>query len=403
MNRSLDGIILRYIGYAAVFLGGFALLYAVRGTLPIFLVALLLAYAFEPGLQRLEKRGYTRSAAVGLVFLVFLLLFVCLLALLASAWQQVQALSANFPKYQEQAVVVSDTIRQRLDDLRLPKDVKTSIAEAITDAQHRAPQRISGFLQSAITWMLGSVGYLGVVCIVLPIITFWLMMEMSALRNRALMLVPPLYRRDVTEVGQKINEILGRYVRGQLIICSLFGILCTVAFHILSFTYGMGYPLVLGLLAAVVYIIPYIGMASIALAAGATAYFTASAPVPCALIAVGCCVAFNLILDYGVTPRVVGQGVGLHPLMVIFALLSGAQLGGVPGMILAVPLFASLRVILIYLFPQLAAPVTILNPESEPPAKPPYKASEVLKDVGKAHASIDSPQKVEQEVAKAEG
>jgi predicted PurR-regulated permease PerM len=72
---------------------------------------------------------------------------------------------------------------------------------------------------------------------------------------------------------------------------------------------------------------------------------------------VGSCIVFNLFIDYGVSPRVLGKGVGLHPVLVIFALLAGAQVGGIFGMILAVPIIASLRVILIYIFPQLVAPL----------------------------------------------
>jgi predicted PurR-regulated permease PerM len=72
---------------------------------------------------------------------------------------------------------------------------------------------------------------------------------------------------------------------------------------------------------------------------------------------VSCCIVFNLIVDYGIAPRVLGKGVGLHPLMVIFAFLCGFQLGGPLGTVVAVPVFASLRVIAIYLFPQLAAPL----------------------------------------------
>jgi len=146
-------------------------------------------------------------------------------------------------------------------------------------------------------------------------------------------------------------------------VCSLFGILCTISFYVLHMVYKMDYPLVLGILAGLVYIVPYLGMATIAAAAGATAYFTSTNPVLCAILAVTACLLFNLIIDYGVSPRVLGQGVGLHPLLVIFALLCGAQIGGILGMIMAIPLFASMRVIAIHLFPQLIAPIPQLPPE----------------------------------------
>lgn len=386
MNRSLDAIILRYIGYALLFLLAAYLIYLVRGTLPIFFVAGLFAYAMEPVLRWLEGRGYSRRGAVGYVYLIFLLLFALTIALLASAWQQAQSLIIKIPVYQESFTEIVQRGQHRLDDLRLPQDVKKSINEAAMELQGRVPR----FVQGIATWLLATVPSMGIFLIVMPIITFWFMMERNAMRARVLMLVPPPYRRDVTDISTRINEMLGRYVRGQMIVCGLFGFLCTTAFYILHFTYGMDYPLVLGVLAAVIYIVPYLGMATIAAAAGFTAYVTStSGHLPCAAIAVGCCVVFNLMLDYGVSPRVLGQGVGLHPLMIIFALLSGAQIGGVMGMILAVPVFAALRVIAIYLFPQLAAPIPDTPPESNA-ATQTEATDQVMEQVRDAERSASS-------------
>ena len=366
MNKTLDATLLRYVGYALLFLVGAYLLYAVRNTFPIFVVGGLLAYAFEPILQRMEKRGYSRGRAVSFIFLVFVLLLVVLVALLATAWQQVQLLNINASAYQRQALELAHRLQTRFEALPMPANVKKSALEFLPQLQSKilgaAPETVRNFVASA----AASIGTLMVLSILLPVITFTMMMEMNAMRARVMMLVPPAYRRDVTEIGQNINEVLGSYVRGQMIVCTTFGVLCTVAFELLAWRFHMGYPLILGLMAALFYIIPYIGMMSIALAATLTAYFTAQSPnnVLCAALALGSCVLFNLIMDYGVSPRVLGKGVGLHPLMVIFALLSGFEMGGVAGMILAVPLFASLRVILIYIFPQLTAPIPSTPPES---------------------------------------
>ncbi len=134
-NKSLDWQILRYMGYAALFLGGAYLLYLVRGTLPLFFVALLLAYALEPLLQRLEGRGYSRRAAVGFVFLIFVLLLLCLGLLLAMAWQQVQALSENFPELLEKIKAIAASLRGRVDAVQLPGSMKDSVLESLSEAQ----------------------------------------------------------------------------------------------------------------------------------------------------------------------------------------------------------------------------------------------------------------------------
>jgi predicted PurR-regulated permease PerM len=285
------------------------------------------------------------------------LIIALLFALLATAWQQVQVLAEQAPQYQQQFTEVITKGQERLQQLRLPENVKDAVLQGVADFQSSAPRMISTKIQGAVSWTLSSLSLLLLFFVVIPIVTLWMMIEMSRLRARALMLVPEQFRDDVMTIAANINDMLGRYVRGQIIICTLFGALCTTAFYILYFRYGMEYPLVLGGLAAAVYIVPYLGMATIAFSAGLIAYFTSSAPVPCAVIAVSCCLLFNLVLDYVVTPRIIGKGVGLHPLLVIFALLCGAQLGGVFGMILAIPLFASLRVIAIHLFPQLTVPI----------------------------------------------
>ena len=392
MNKTLDGTILRYIGYALLFLMGVYFLYAVRGTLPLFFIGGLLAYAFEPMIQRLERRGYSRRGAVGFLFIIFLLLMLGVVALLATAFQQVQALAANATQYKDQAQEVLATVQSRLADLRLPTPIKNTILEFLKNPFEQLPISFSN-VKNVPNLVMSSLGTLFIYFVILPLITFSLMMEMNPLRGRLMMLVPPSYRRDVTEIGQDINEVLGRYVRGQLIVCSAFGLLCTLWFEFLAFKYSMDYALILGIAAVFLYIIPYVGMAAIALSAGLTAYFTAAAPnnTLCAILAVGAVVVFNLVIDYGVSPRVLGKGVGLHPLLVIFALLSGAQMGGIPGMILAVPIFASLRVILIHIFPQLTAPIPQTPPENEMKSsdKTPEKITRnVMQQIEEAKAEV---------------
>jgi predicted PurR-regulated permease PerM len=369
MNRTLDAVILRYLGYTLFFAFSAYLLYLVRGALPVFFAAALIAYAFDPVLQVLERRGYSRAGAVGFVFLVFLLLFLLLIALLVSGFQQAQQLQGNLKPYLDSLTHWQERATSLVDRTPMPETFKEGARTAINQGGGNLSKGVSGFLLASMTAIFGSLGSIMIYTIVLPIVTFWLMLETKAIKRRALMIVPVAQREDVSEISASINELLGRYVRGQMIVCGLFGLLCTVAFTVLGMIYGMQYGIVLGLVAGFIYIVPYIGMATIAASAGLTAYLTSTQPVTCAILAVACCVVFNLVIDYGISPRVLGKGVGLHPVLVIFALLSGAQVGGILGMILAVPIVASLRVVMIYLFPQLTAPVPQVSDESEEKAK----------------------------------
>ena len=359
--KSLDAIVLRYVGFGILFVGLAVMLYLVRGVLPVFIVGGIIAYALEPLLKRLEVRGRSRPKAVAFVFGIYILLLLVLFSLLAAAVQQAQPLlqSGTLTKQFGSVTQLIQTNQEKLKQLPLLPAVRDSIDGAITSGISNATESLrKNAPDLARNVTTATVGFL-ISVFLITLISFGLMLEGQQIKGRLLMLIPPVYRRDVTRLSVSINELLGRYVRGQLIVCGTFGGLCTVAIEVLSRVYGMQYPLVIGAMAALIYILPYFGMAIVTVSAGLVGYLTANQGqnISCAVAAVGCCIAFNLFVDYGVAPRVLGRGVGLHPLMVIFALLCGFELGGPVGTIAAVPIFASLRVIFIYLFPQLTAPL----------------------------------------------
>lgn len=371
------------------------MLYLVRGVLPVFIIGGVIAFALEPLLQRLEKSGRSRPRAVVFVFFIYILILLILFALLAAAVQQAQPLvqSGYLTNQFKQVTVLVQNTQTKIQSLPLPSGVQAGIKTAIDNSSTTISDRIPGFAQELGTKLVTGTGGFLVSVFLITLVSFGLMLEAQRIKGRMLMLVPPLYRRDVTDLSTSINELLGRYVRGQLIVCATFGALCTVAFEVLNHVYGMQYPLVLGAFAGFIYVLPYFGLAVTLVLSGLTAYLTAGGGngLPCAVAAVGSCIAFNLLMDYGVSPRVLGRGVGLHPLMVIFALLCGFELGGPLGTLAAVPIFASLRVILIYLFPQLAAPLPDESPEKTSQDKPHSATTEMTNRVARAEQNSPNP------------
>ncbi len=364
-SKSLDALVLRYASFALLFIGLFVMLYLVRNVLPVFIIGGVIAFALEPLLQRLEKSGRSRARAVAFVFGLDVLLLLILFSLLANAVQQGQSFVQGAPQKFEQISVLVKNAQTKLDTPRIPVAVRSAINSAINNANATASASVPALIQDIGPKILTGTGTLLVNVFLITLISFGLMLEAQRIKGRLLMLVPAAYRRDATDLSTSINELLGRYVRGQLIVCATYGVLATAAFEVMSRVYGMQYPLVLGALAAGLYILPYFGLAVIIVISVTTAYLTAhpGQGAICAGITLACLVVFNLLVDYGVAPRVLGRGVGLHPLMVIFALLCGFELGGPLGSIAAVPIFASLRVIAIYLFPQLVAPLPGESPE----------------------------------------
>ena len=392
MYKTSDALVVRYVGFGLLFLVAAAMFYLVRGALPVFIVAGLLAFALEPVLRRLERRGRSRLKAVGFVFVVVVLLGMILLALLASAFQQGQVLVANIGTYNAQVLKLIESNRAKLDQSKLPAPVKQSINEAIDNNLQNFNKSVPGLATDFAPRILAGTGSFLANVFLLNLLTLGFMLEANRIKARLLMMVPPYYRRDITDLATSINELLGRYVRGQLIVCAFFGACCTLAFEITSRVFGMQYPLVLGAIAAVIYVLPYFGLAVVFVISIATAYLTSTQPLAAAGTVMGCIIVINLVTDYAVAPRVLGRGVGLHPLLVIFALVCGFHVGGPLGTVVAVPLLASLRVIAIYLFPQLAAPIPAeeaIFPDV--PTLPEPQAT--ISEVAAAENSVDGPLK----------
>ncbi len=388
--KSLDAVVLRYTGFALLFVSLAVMLYLVRGVLPVFIVGGVIAYALEPLLQKLEKRGRSRGKAVGFVFGIYVLLLLVAFSLLATAVQQGQSLVERGPELFKSASKLVTTTQTRLQKLPLLPSVRDAVNNAITSATASVSKSAPTYVRDVGLNVVQGTGLFVFSVFLITLISFGLMLEAPRLKGRLMMLIPPPNRRDMTRLSASINELLGRYVRGQMVVCATFGALCTVAFEVLNHVYGMQYPLVLGAMAAILYILPYFGLALVMAVATLTAYLTATPGhgLICAALTFGLCIAFNLTVDYGVAPRVLGRGVGLHPLVVIFAILCGFELGGPIGSILGVPVVASLRVIFIYLFPQLVAPLPEDSPEATSQGTRHSPTTEMVRRVAKAESSV---------------
>ena len=173
-------------------------------------------------------------------------------------------------------------------------------------------------------------------------------------------MLPEPARKFAQTTVLEIGEVFGKYLRGLFTICSMYGGSCIVYLFAASIWFpGLrGYALLLGVLAGILYSVPYIG-AILTVALAAVAAISTGGGVTGALVAAGGVLALNQIFDYVIMPKVVGESSGIHPLLAMFALFLGGHLMGLWGMLLAVPVAASIQGILFRLYPQLSAPTPI--------------------------------------------
>jgi len=340
-------------------------LWRVRDVLPPFLIAFFLAALLDPVVTRLQRRGYPRARAVALIYLlVFLNLLLAGFLVVPAAMRQVGELGQNIQWYQRNLLRQTDGLYERFKRPLAALGVKKN---PIHDRSGPVAQAASGLLEGlkrSVAGLAGQVLWL----IIIPLSLFYFLMDFQALRAKLISLAPPSYREHLDRMSAEIVEIFSQYARSLAIVCVFYALGACILFYWL----GLRYALFLGILAGVLYAVPYIGPAVAIGSAGIIALMMnpvmlwptgiVLSPGAYAALVVALFVAMHLAFDYVVTPRVVGGSVGLHPVVNIFALMCGATLFGVWGMLLAVPVAASIQMLLIYFFPRLAEKPTGASP-----------------------------------------
>lgn len=319
----------------AVLLVLFAVLYVLKGALTPLAVSFALAYFIDPTVVRLKSWGVPRSVGVlvplfGSVSLIVLFALVVIPAIIS----QFGELSENLPRYWTAALA---WLIPQIESLGVP--VPDTWTEAFHEVQSRFDlSRLGALATTLLGRIVGGVGsVLGL--IVIPVITFYMLAEFPKVKAGMVSMVPPRYREDVLSRWRKVDALLAGFVRGQLTVCVLLGVLYAVGFWLLDVPMAM----LIGLVAGAIAFIPYVGSATALVMAAALCLFEHG--VGLRLLGVGVWYAFVQNLEgFVLTPRIVGGSIGMHPMTVIVALLIGGNLLGFLGLIVAVPAAAIVQV-----------------------------------------------------------
>jgi predicted PurR-regulated permease PerM len=250
-------------------------------------------------------------------------------------------LSNQFPGFADQAKTYWKTLgekSQQLNEYFRSRRMPEPIVNAANNAVPRLIERVSAVASELVTGTLAYLTFLPWL-ILIPILAFFLLKDVESFRRSALQMLPKgRWRWRGDEFFQDVNSTLAAYTRAQLTACLMIGLICSLGFTLLGLPGG----LVMGVIAGVFEFVPLVGPLLIAVMASLLALLHAG-PVSAFVILLFLGVV-RIAQDYFIYPRLIGQGIHLHPLAVIFAILSGAELGGVAGIFLAIPVVAILTV-----------------------------------------------------------
>jgi predicted PurR-regulated permease PerM len=296
-----------------------------------YLVAPLVEFVRRPFNMLGHKRAMPRPIAIGIVYIViFSLLGLFTYILIPRINNQVAEFARQVPTYVSSA---RERV-QKLNDVYQAYNLPQAVREAVT-------KKVTGFIdeigsytgQGLLNFLINAVVLLPELLLI-PILAFFLLKDADSFRRSALQMLPSgRWRWRGDEFFQDINRTLAAYIRAQLIACLLIGLLCTLGFLLL----GMPYALSLGVVAGFLEFIPLVGPLLVAIVAILIASFYSFNLAVGVLIFLG---VLRIVHDYVTYPRIIGQGIHLHPLAVILAILSGAALAGITGIFLAIPVVA---------------------------------------------------------------
>jgi len=306
-----------------------------------FLFSALLAYLFDPVVDRLERRGLGRTASVCIVFMmVLLLLLIVPLVLVPLLENQVRELAATVPRLVDWlSATLLPWLQTHLGvdpELLDMAALKEALAEHWREAGGVAAQVVryatrSGFAVAG--WLAGVV--------LVPVVTFYLLRDWDALVARVQDLLPRTVESQVSALAREIDATLGAFLRGQLIVMIALGAFYAVGLWLV----GLKLALLIGLVAGLVSFVPYLGVIVGVASAGIAMLVQSGQPLDIAAV-VAVFVVGQLLEGFLLTPILVGDRIGLHPVAVIFAIMAGGQLFGLVGILLALPSAAVIAVLL---------------------------------------------------------
>ena len=322
-----------------------AFLYLIRGVLTPFILAAIFAYILNPLVDWLKtKVQIPRILSIIAIYVVVITLIVYASILLGSALlNEAKVLSKDI----EHISTFGEKTIQSLPQWQIAgQNVGLrSLATQSLETLNQTASRLTGLIVPVFTGAIEKV----LSVLVFLVASFYFLKDGSSMLVAVRSRIPRKYKEDTEILAKKINQALGGYLRGQILLVIIMAAVTSLSLAIL----GVQFAIILGLMTGFLELIPFIGPVTAAALAAIVAFLTGTnnfgfPPLTLAIVVLIIYFVLRQIEDYFVIPQLLGRLTRLHPLVVLFSVLAGGSLAGPIGFILGVPVAASLRVLLEY-------------------------------------------------------
>ncbi|MDD2234772.1 MAG: AI-2E family transporter [Desulfitobacteriaceae bacterium] len=324
---------------------GLIFLFSVRAVLGPFLLAFMLAYLINPLIEWLEKHKFTRRWAITLIFGLTVIVIVFIVSvILPLTYNEAAKLMAILPEKMSQLDSFIQNTRQQFQTSGLPEKVALVIDEHLSEGEAFVASKIELFLDK-LPVKLASMGPY----VLSPVLAIYFLADWKRLKLAFMRLVQQKWRVEWQRLWLDISHVVRCFIRGNLVVAVIVGILVGIGVKLI----GMDYALIIGLICGVADLIPYFGPLIGAVPAILLGFTKSS------MMALEVGLVILVVQQFEgnvISPKIMGDSLGLHPLWIVFALLAGEELAGFWGIFFAVPIAAIIRVILRHIYFRLVAP-----------------------------------------------
>lgn len=320
------------------------ILYLLKPVVLPFIAAFLVAYLFSPLVDKLHKIGLPRWLAIGIVFIgIGVLVTLAIWYVVPLVWQQLMYARDSIPAgihwinytflpwiSQTFNVEAMEIDTEQMSSVVMQYIQTNYSADSIQTVLLRVAQSGLNFIQ------------IGGVVVLIPIIAFYFLLDWDRMLESLRRLIPRSYEKSTLSIVGECHSVLGAFVKGQFLVMFLLGIVYAVGLQLIGLEVG----LIIGMIAGLASIIPYLGFGVGIIAAVIATLFQFGLDWTHLALVLGVFLIGQAIEGYVLQPFLLGDKIGLSPVAVVFAVLAGAQLAGFLGMLIALPVAAVIVVLL---------------------------------------------------------
>lgn len=317
----------------------FVFLFLIKSVLIPFVIGFILAYILEPFVEILENIKIPKNIAIILTYFVFVgIIVLFIFYAVPNLIRDLNRLIELIPEYAQYMQKTIWEIQDNYSRISIPE----SIRQVIDDTIAKVEQITLGVIQGLVQSLIGLVGQ-GFNFIIAPIISYYFLKDFNKIGKYILKIMPVRYRDEFLLVAKEIDCVLRKFLKGSIIVAFLVGLMTTAGMYLV----GMDFPALIGIMVGVTNIIPYFGAI---ISSVPVVLLALSKSKWLGIYVLGIMLLVQQIEGNIISPKILGSSVGLHPLMIIFVLLTSGYLWGFVGLLIAVPLAAILKVIFKHLY-----------------------------------------------------